>query len=138
MNDIRFALRSIARTPVFTAIVVITLSVGIAGATAIASVARTMVFKPLPYPEPHKLFVIGRGPSALNTGMTMQTFLLLRDRFNACEHIGVSTGRPGINMSAGDKAEYVRNALVTAGYFEAFGLVPRYGRSFRLEDEQSG
>lgn len=138
MNDIRFALRSIARTPVFTAIVVLTLSVGIAGATAIASVARAMVFKTLPYPEPHELFVIGRGPGAVNTSVTMPTFFLMRDRFSACEHIGASTGRPGINMSAGDKAEYVRNALVTAGYFEAFGLVPRYGRSFRLEDEQPG
>ena len=55
LNDLRFALRSIGRTPVFTAIVVLTLAVGIAGATAIASVAKAMVFPPLPYPDSHEL-----------------------------------------------------------------------------------
>lgn len=103
MNDIRLALRSIARMPVFTATVVLTLSVGIAGATAIASVAKAMVFRPLPYPDSHELVVIGRGPGVINTVMTLQTFLLLRDRFNACEHSGASTGRPGINMRAGNQ-----------------------------------
>ena len=48
------------------------------------------------------------------------------------------TGSPGVNMVAGGKAEYVQNALVTAGYFETLGVVPRQGRSFRLEDEQPG
>ena len=47
LNDFRFAIRSIGRTPVFTAIVVLTLGVAIAGATAVASVARAMVFHPL-------------------------------------------------------------------------------------------
>jgi hypothetical protein len=94
--------------PVFTATVVLTLSVGIAGATAIASVAKAMVFRPLPYPDSHELVVIGlvvigRGPGVINTVMTLQTFLLLRDRFNACEHSGASTGRPGINMRAGNQ-----------------------------------
>ncbi len=137
-NDLRFALRSIARTPVFTAIVVLTLGVGIAGATAIASVAKAMVFRPLPYPDSHELVVVGRGPEAVNTSVTFATFSLLRERLSACEHIAARTGRPGINMLAGGKAEYVRNAFVTAGYFETLGIVPRFGRSFRLEDEQPG
>src|SRR5688572_5265089 len=138
LNDIRFALRSIGRTPVFTAIVVLTLAVGIAGATAIASVAKAMVFRPLPYPDSHQLVVIGRGPEAVNTAVTFATFSLLRERLSACEHIAARTGSPGINMLAGGKAEYVRNAFVTAGYFETLGIVPRQGRSFRLEDEQPG
>src|SRR5687767_2434357 len=137
-NDIRFAFRSIARTPVFTAIVVLTLAVGIAGATAVASVAKAMVFRPLPYPDSHELLLVGRDPGAVNTSLTIRTFFLLRDRLSACEHIAAQTGRPGINMVAGGKAEYVRNALVTAGYFETLGVVPRHGRAFRLDDEQPG
>ena len=138
LNDLRFAFRSIARTPVFTAIVVLTLAVGIAGATAIASVAKAMVFRPLPYPDFHELIVVGRGPDAVNTSVTFATFSLMRERLSACEHIAARTGRPGINMLAGGKAEYVTNAFVTAGYFETLGIVPRQGRSFRLEDEQPG
>lgn len=138
MNDIRFAVRSIARTPVFTVIVVLTLAVGIAGTTAIAGVAKAMVFRPLPYPDAHELFVIGRGPEAVNTNVTMSTFFLLRDRLSACEHIGAVTGRPGTNMTARGKAEYVRNAQVTAGLFEARGITPMAGRLFRVEDEQLG
>jgi putative ABC transport system permease protein len=138
LNDLRFALRSIGRTPVFTTIVVLTLAVGIAGATAIASVAKAMVFRTLPYSDSHELIVIGRGPEAVNTSVTFATFSLLRERLSACEHIAARTGSPGINMLAGGKAEYVRNAFVTAGYFEALGIVPRQGRSFRLEDEQPG
>lgn len=138
LNDLRFALRSIRRTPVFTLIVVLTLAVGIAGATAIASVAKAMIFRPLPYPDAHELVAVGRGAEAANTSLTFATFALLRDRWSACEHIATRTGRPGINMVAGGKAEYVRNGLVTAGYFETLGIVPRYGRSFRREDEQLG
>jgi putative ABC transport system permease protein len=138
LNDIRFAIRSIARTPVFTAIVVLTLAVGIAGATAVASVAKAMIFQPLSYPEFHELIVVGRGPDAVNTSVTFATFTLLRERLSACEHVGARTGSPGINMLAGGKAEYVQNAFVTAGYFETLGIVPRQGRSFRLEDEQPG
>jgi putative ABC transport system permease protein len=138
LNDLRFALRSIGRTPVFTAVVVLTLAVGIAGATAIVSVAKAMVFRPLPYPDFRELIVVGRGPDAVNTSMTFATFTLLRERFSACEHIGARTGSPGVNMLAGGKAEYVQNAFVTAGYFETLGIVPRQGRSFRLEDEQPG
>jgi len=138
MNEIRFALRSIARTPVFTTIVVLTLAVGIAGTTAVAGVAKAMLFRTLPYPDSHELFLIGRGPEAVNTSVTMTTFFLLRDRLSACEHIGVITGRPGTNMMAGGSAEYVGNAQVTAGFFEARGVAPLYGRLFRLEDEQAG
>jgi putative ABC transport system permease protein len=138
INDLRFAFRSIGRTPVFTAIVVVTLAVGIAGATAIASVAKAMVFRTLPYPDFHELIVVGRGANAENTSVTFATFSLLRERLSACEHIGARTGRPGVNMLAGGKAEYVTNAFVTAGYFETLGIVPRYGRSFRPEDEQPG
>ena len=137
-NDLRFAVRSIRRTPVFTSIVLLTLAVGIAGATAIASVAKAMIFKPPPFPDAHELVIVGRGAEAANTSVTFATFTLLRDRWSACEHIGTRTGRPGINMVAGGKAEYVRNGLVTAGYFETLGIVARYGRSFRREDEKPG
>ena len=138
LNDLRFAIRSIRRTPVFTTIVVLTLAVGIAGATAIASVAKTMVFRPLPLPDSHEVYLIGRGPEAENTSMTIMMFTLLRERLSACEHITANTGRPGTNMVAGTTAEYVRNALVTSGYFETLGHAPRYGRTFRLEDEKPG
>ena len=97
-----------------------------------------MVFRPLPYPDSHELIVIGRGPEAVNTSVTFATFSLLRERLSACEHIAARTGSPGVNMLAGGKAEYVQNAFVTAGYFETLGIVPRQGRSFRLEDEQPG
>ena len=138
LTDLRFAFRSIRRTPVFTSVVVLTLAVGIAGATAIASVAKAMIFKPLPFPDAHELVIAGRGPDASTTSMTFSTFTLLRDRLSACEHIGARTGLPGVNMVAAGKAEYVTNGLVTAGYFETLGIVPRYGRSFRREDEQRG
>ena len=105
INDLRFAIRSINRTPVFTAIVVLTLAVGIAGATAIASVAKAMIFRPLPYPDSHELIVVGRGAEAVNTSVTFATFRLLRERLSACEHIAARTGRPGVNMVAGGKAE---------------------------------
>lgn len=138
LQDLRFAFRSINRTPVFTAVVMLTLAVGIGGATAIASVAKAMLFKPLPYPDADRLFIVGRGVGAPDVAVDMATFFLLRDRFSACEHIGARTGRPGINLASDDHAEYVTNMLVTVGYFEALGVRPVYGRSFQLQDEQVG
>jgi putative ABC transport system permease protein len=138
LQDLRFALRSIVKTPVFTAVVVLTLTVGIGGATAIGSVAKAMLFKPLPFPDADRLVIVGRGPGAINANVNMATFFLLRDRFSACEHIGARTGRPGVNLASAGHAEYVSNALVTAGYFEALGVMPLYGRPFQLKDEQVG
>ena len=55
MSDLKFAVRNFAKTPGFTAVVLLTLGLGIGGSTAIFSVVNGVLLRPLPYPEPEPL-----------------------------------------------------------------------------------
>ncbi|MCX6068204.1 MAG: hypothetical protein NT121_21050, partial [Chloroflexi bacterium] len=59
MNDLRFVLRSLAKSPGFTAATVLTLALGIGSSTAIFSVADRVLFRAPPYPAPEQLVVLG-------------------------------------------------------------------------------
>jgi len=58
LQDVRFALRSLAKSPTFTAAVVLILVIGIGSTVALVSVVQAVLLEPLPYPEPDRLMVL--------------------------------------------------------------------------------
>jgi predicted permease len=135
-NDIRYAARSLRHTPAFTFAAIATLSLGIGATTAIFTVVNAALFKPLPYPQPDRLFVL-TVPSARD--MTGQLFLHVRDRARAFESVAAQGGGTGWNLVAGDVVAYARGSRVSEGFFAVHGVQLLLGRGFsRVEDTPRG
>jgi hypothetical protein len=141
-KDIRYALRALLKRPGFTAIVVLTLALGIGTNTAIFSVVNAVLLRPLPYPNPDQLVTVwGRQESR---GMVMdkvsgspQEFVDYRDRNHSFSAVAAYRFAGSDLTGAGD-AERILTAKVTAQFFSVLGTQTLRGRSFSVEEDQPG
>jgi putative ABC transport system permease protein len=141
-KDIRYALRGLIKRPGFTAIVVLTLALGIGANTAIFSVVNAVLLRPLPYPNPDQLVTIWgrqetRGIVLDRVSTSLQEFVDYRDRNHSFSAIAAYRFAGGDLTGAGD-AERILTAKVTAQFFSVLGTQPLRGRSFSIEEDQPG
>lgn len=138
-KDIRYAVRGLLKRPGFTAIVVITLALGIGTNTAIFSVVNAVLLRPLPYPNPDQLVMIwGRQTQGLHKlPASPQEFIDYRDRNHSFSAIAayVMVGR---DLTGAGDAERIETAKVTAQFFSVLDIHPLSGRSFLVEEDQPG
>lgn len=137
-NEIRYALRGLARNPNFTLIALGILALGIGANTAIFSVVDGVLLRPLPYPHSSRL-VWGRGSFQLgNTaGVSAPDFLEYRAQTRSFEHLAAFSIEDGLeNLAGGDQPVQVSDAVVSQGFFETLGVQPLLGRTFDRADEQ--
>ena len=135
-QDVIHAARALRRTPGFAVTAVITLALGIGATSAIFTMVNAALLKPLPYPDPGRVLVLGAGPNGAQPG---QLFLYLRERSRSVQHVAAQRSSNGWNLVAGDVATYVTGLQVSTGYFEALGVAPLVGRGFtRAETEPNG
>ena len=130
-RDVRYALRQVRRNPVFSAIAVATLALGIGANTAIFSVVHAVLLRPLAYHDPDRLVSVGR--------MLAGEYLFLRDATKTLGG-GMALYRPnvGFNLSEVDGAERVTGAVVSANLFSTLGVEVLIGRAFTTADERPG
>jgi putative ABC transport system permease protein len=138
-RDVRHALRRLARNPAFSALVVLTLALGIGANTAIFSVVDSVLLRPLPYRDPERLVVIEhRYPSIdLDAPVSAPGFRAYRDRTRSFEHVAVDRGWGG-NLTGAGEPVFVFAQRVSAGWFETYGVAPALGRVFRPEEDVPG
>src|SRR5207253_2265732 len=106
--DLRYALRSLRRQPAFTAIVVITLALGIGANTAIFSVVKSVLLAPLPYREPGRLMMVWETrPGGDRPLVSYPNFKDWRQRQRAFEDIGAYTPFAAFTLSGRDGAERI-------------------------------
>jgi putative ABC transport system permease protein len=142
LKDVRYAFRDLLKRPGFTAIVVITLALGIGANTAIFSVINAVLLNSLPYKEPGRIAMLwGKNPQ-LHLNMTefpiaYSDFIDLRAQSQSFESL--SALYPNSVNLAGDAApEHVGGANVSANFFQMLGIAPALGRSFLSDEEQLG
>lgn len=139
-KDIRYALRGLLKRPGFTAIVVITLGLGIGTNTAIFSVVNAVLLRPLPYPDPDRIVMIWqkqemRGFDRMS--VSPEEFAGYRDRNHSFSAIAAySFG--GRDLTGAGEAERIRIARVTEQFFSLLGTHPVRGRTFLNEEHQEG
>jgi predicted permease len=143
-QDVRFALRSFARTPAFTAVAVLTLAIGIGANTAIFSAVNALLLRPLPFREPDRLMQVGltvpaRGdqPARENMVWSYPKFTTFRDAQRVFTDLAPYTDLQ-FTVRAGEGSERLRGELIGATYLRTLGLRPALGRDFGAGEDQPG
>lgn len=140
-RDFLFSLRSLARSPLFTAVAVLSLALGIGANTAIFSLIDQVLLRFLPVREPGELVMLAtRGPHmGSNSGSYVLSYPMYKDYRDRTEVFrGVLCSRAAtVNMSYEGPAELAEAELVSGNYFEVLGLQPGAGRVFSRNDETS-
>jgi len=140
MNDLRYCLRSLARTPGFTATVILTLALGIGANTAIFSIVDAVLLRPLPFPQPEQLVrVIDNAPgvNARDIGMSPPELADLQDRSGIFESVSGVWPIDG-NSTGGGQPERIEALAISFNYFELLGIKPALGRLIESSDRTNG
>src|ERR1051326_1771382 len=138
-QDLRFALRALRRSPAFTAVVVMTLALGIGANTAIFSVMNAVLLAPLPYPEPQQLAMLWETrPGGERPLVSYRNYEDWRQRQHGFQDIGVYYPFSSFTMSGRGDAERVDGALVSGNYLQLLGVRPALGRLGPPADDSPG
>src|ERR1700730_6037050 len=142
MRSLQYVFRRLGRAPVFTAIALVTLGLGIGANTAIFSVANAVLLKPLPYHGAEQLMgvwhtapgVVGLGGN-INCSPTM--YFTYREQNRTFQEFGLWSNGGASVTGLGDP-EQVRTLDVTYGVLQALAVQPAAGRWFSLADDTPG
>ncbi|HET7422730.1 MAG TPA: ABC transporter permease [Gemmatimonadales bacterium] len=138
--DLRYGIRSLRRNPGFTAVVVITLALGIGATTAIFSVVRAVLLKPLPHRDGDRLVYLRQSTDALggeNMLFSVPEIRDLRSGAPAFTYIAEYSPWDAVLRGEADVAT-VQVGLVTGNFFDVMGLSPVVGRLTRASDDGPG
>src|SRR6478672_9399021 len=140
MRDIRYALRSLSRARGFAVAVVLTLGLGIGANTAIFSVVRGVMLRPLPHKNGERLMYLRQsaaGPGRDNVAFSVPEINDFRSSSKTLA--GIAEYSPiTINLVTDHDAVRIDVGLVTGNYFSVMGLSPILGRSFDSGDDGRG
>ena len=132
MQDIRFALRTLRKQPIFAIVAILTLTLGIGANTAIFSLVYQTLLKPLPYANADRLvFVWNTYPltGLAQASVSIPDYLDRRTQAAAIEDATLFTTR-SISLVAGSQPEQLRALAVTPSFFSTLGRQPMLGRGF--------
>ena len=140
MADLRFAIRTLWRTPVFALGAVLTLALGIGANVAVFTFVKGLLLQPLPYPEPDRLVAVeDLLPGYPGEGLPV-SYLNFEDwqkRQRVFSAMAVYLDEPMVLTGSGD-AERSFGARASAGLFRALGVAPASGRTFTDEEDRLG
>lgn len=140
IRDLRYALRSTIKNPVFSLIGVLTIAIGIGANVLVFTLVERILLNPLPYHEPDRLVrLIQSYPElGLDTwGLSPANFARYRDQNRSLEAIAAFSNA-GITMTGSDTPEFLQATRVTADFFKVFGVNPRLGRTFQTGEDTPG
>ncbi len=139
-QDLRYGLRLIRKNPGFSAVVVLTLAVGIGANTAIFSVVNAVMLRSLPFQDPDRLVRLNesnpeRGWPTFS--VSHPNFLDWRERNQTFATIAATSGASA-NLGTAGEIEVVRGSAVTVDFLAVLGTSPLMGRNFLPEEDKPG
>jgi predicted permease len=140
LSDLRHAIRSLAKSPGFTAVAVLTLALGIGACTAIFSIVRGVLLRPLAFHDPERLVLVREVVPDFGFGsapVCARHFLAWRERAASFE--GLSLLEPNsANLTQVDVPTQLNMMLVSPNLFEMLGVPPVLGRTFASNEDTAG
>ena len=142
--DLRFAARTFAKRPGFTAVAVLTLALGIGATTAVFSIVNAVLLRPLPYKDPDRLTAIWirstREKALAKLFATYRDYVEFRDHARTLEIIAAATWakQTGRVLTGRGPSREVLTIPATASFFDMLGVQAAIGRTFQPEDEGRG
>ncbi len=142
-QDLRLAVRDLARRPAFTLAALATLALGIGANSAIFSVVRAVLLRPLPYHDAGQLVMVWRTVPARGLNQGFVSYLDYRDwkeQSESFEDLSAfwAWANGNVNLTGGSEPERVPVARVMAGYFEMLGARPLLGRTIIPSENRVG
>lgn len=141
-QDLRRTFRNLARKPLFTAMVVLMLSLGLGTTTAIFSILDGVLLRPLPLREPERLVALWEHNPEMGweqSPVAPANYLDWAAQSRRFEGMAAYAGGGGdFLLTDSSRPEIVRGQIVTASFFDVLGVAPAVGRSFRPEETWKG
>src|SRR5437660_4000135 len=140
MNDLRYVLRQLAKSPGFTAVAILTLALGIGANTAVFSLINALLVRPLPYQQPSRLVLIWERFATLGLDripVSPAEYLDLEKQFQSSNGLAAFTFER-FNLGGGDVPERISGAAVSPSLFPLLGIEPIKGRTFAREEQGQG
>jgi putative ABC transport system permease protein len=138
IQDLRYAVRMLVKSPSFSVAAIIILALGIGANTAVFSLVDVVLLRPLPFAHAQQLMELRlTDPKTdLYGEFGDADFLATRDQQKSFSQIAAyAYGQRDISFSNGGEAQSVRGAYVTSGFFDVLGIVPERGRGFLAADD---
>lgn len=139
LQDSRYAIRIFQKTPVLTAVIVLTLTIGIGGTTSVFTVVSAVLLRPLPYPDSDRLVLVSRSFQDQPAETASATQFLFWRRYSrsftglaAYDLIG-----SGLNLTNVSEPERVHSIRVSSDFFKVLQVYPAVGHDFTEDDDRS-
>ncbi len=139
-QDLAYGLRGLFHHPGFTAVVVLTLALGIGANTAIFSVVHGVLMRPLPYRAPERLVILNQAAPKIGEesfGFSVPDFTDFRERTRAFSALSEYHSMWFILLGRPDP-ERVQTAVVSDNFFDLLGVKPLLGRTFLPGEDKQG
>ena len=137
-QDLRYAFRSLRKSPVFTLVIVFTLAIGIGANTAIFSIFDSAVLRPLPYADPSGLVLLWgnvQRETVERRGTSLADYADWRDQSESFDAMALYTSS-GAALQGVSEPVQLTGEFVAQPYFDLLGVGPSIGRVFRSEEDQ--
>ena len=136
MKDVQYAIRTLAKTPTFTAIAVVTLATGIGATVGIFTIVNAVLLRPLPIRDPEQVGIVNAQEVKRHdtVGASWTKYEVMR----ASNHVFTSTAAyvdRDVTFGSGNTPEQILGARVTWTFFDVLGVPPALGRTFRPEED---
>jgi len=136
LEDLRYSLRLLRRSPGFTIVAGFALALGIGANTAIFSVVNGVLLRPLPYPEPGRLMMVYETSREFNhSSVAYPNFLDWQRENHSFTDIAAFRG-DDFNFTGSGQPEHLSGEYVSAGFLSVLGVNPVLGRNFSPQEDQ--
>jgi len=139
LQDVRYALRQMRKSPGFTLVAVLTLALGIGANTGIFTLVNAVLLKSLPVPDPEQLFLVRMSDRlAENTRFSYPQFRDMRAALPQAASVAAMTWPSDFYANFGNRQpEMVRGQLVSGNYFQTIETYPALGRLLTVDDDRT-